>query len=106
MDINVKDFQRSMAKCADEGKTIGRWSEPTITRIAQGLLSTLRDFGILQGGSQQEDRSRLPSPALFRCGDPRAFVRERGGVASCLRSRREISAMKTREAKQRIRWAG
>ena len=28
---------------------MGDWSEPTIVRIAQGLLSTLRDFGILQG---------------------------------------------------------
>src|SRR5713101_4811771 len=49
LDINVKDFQRSVAKWADEGKTTGHWSEPTITRIAQGLLSALRDFGILQG---------------------------------------------------------
>jgi hypothetical protein len=49
MDITVKDFERSLAKWTDEGKTRGHWSEPTITRIAQGLLSTLRDFGILQG---------------------------------------------------------
>jgi hypothetical protein len=49
VDINVKDFQRPLAKWANEGKTTGRWSEPTIARIAQGLLSTLRDFGILQG---------------------------------------------------------
>ena len=49
VDINVKDFQRSLAKWSDEGKTSGHWSEPTIRRIAQGLLSTLRDFGILQG---------------------------------------------------------
>jgi hypothetical protein len=34
----------------DEGKTTGHWSEPTITRIARGLLSALRDFGVLQGG--------------------------------------------------------
>jgi hypothetical protein len=49
VDINVKDFQRPLAEWTDEGKTTGHWSEPTITRIAQGLLSALRDFGILQG---------------------------------------------------------
>ena len=31
------------------GKTTGHWSETTITRISQGLLSALRDFGVLQG---------------------------------------------------------
>ena len=49
VDINVRDFQRPLAKWVDEGKTTGHWSEPTITRVAQGLLSTLRDFGVLQG---------------------------------------------------------
>src|ERR1035437_9945489 len=49
VDINVHAFQRSLAKWVNEGKTTGHWSEPTITRIAQGLLSTLRDFGVLQG---------------------------------------------------------
>lgn len=49
VDINIQEFQRSLAKWVDEGKTTGHWSEPTITRIAQGLLSALRDFGVLQG---------------------------------------------------------
>ena len=49
MDINIQEFQRSLAKWVEEGKTTGHWSEPTITRIAQGLLSALRDFGVLQG---------------------------------------------------------
>ena len=49
MDIKVQDVQRRLAKWVDEGKTTGHWSEPTITRIAQGLLSALRDFGVLQG---------------------------------------------------------
>jgi hypothetical protein len=49
VDITVKDFERALGKWVDEGKTIGHWSEPTITRIAQGLLSALRDFGVLQG---------------------------------------------------------
>jgi len=49
VDINVHAFQQSLAKWVNEGKTTGHWSEPTITRIAQGLLSALRDFGVLQG---------------------------------------------------------
>ena len=49
VDIHVHAFQRSLAKWVDEGKTTGNWSEPTITRVAQGLLSALRDFGVLQG---------------------------------------------------------
>ena len=49
VDINLKDFERSLAKWVKEGKTTGHWSEATITRISQGLLSTLRDFGVLQG---------------------------------------------------------
>ncbi len=49
VDVSVKDFQRPLAKWTHEGKTAGHWSEPTIIRIAQGLLSALRDFGVLQG---------------------------------------------------------
>ena len=49
VDINVGDFKRQLAKWADEGKTQGHWSEITITRVAQELLATLRDFGVLQG---------------------------------------------------------
>src|SRR5438270_3670683 len=37
VDINVQDFQRPLAKWVEHGKTTGHWSEPTITRIAQGL---------------------------------------------------------------------
>ena len=49
VDINKQDFQRSLAKLVEEGETMGHWSESTITRISRGLLSTLRDFGVLQG---------------------------------------------------------
>ena len=49
VDVSVLDFERPLAKWVDEGKTQGHWSAPTITRIAQGLLSALRDFGVLQG---------------------------------------------------------
>jgi hypothetical protein len=49
VDVNVQNLQRTLAKWAGAGKTTGHWSEPTTTRVAQGLLSTLRDFGVLQG---------------------------------------------------------
>lgn len=48
-DIHADDLQRDLSKWASNGKTVGRWSEPTIRRIAQGVLSALRDFGVLQG---------------------------------------------------------
>jgi BrxA len=47
--IDVLEIQRPLKKWVDAGKTSGKWSEPTIIRIAQGLLSSLRDFGVLQG---------------------------------------------------------
>ena len=49
VDIHVPDFQRFLTQWVEEGKTTGHWSESTITRIAQGLLSAIRDFGVLQG---------------------------------------------------------
>jgi len=49
VDINLQDFQHSLANWVDEGKTTGHWSETTIIRAAQELLAALRDFGVLQG---------------------------------------------------------
>jgi bacteriophage exclusion system BrxA-like protein len=54
MDINVSDFHRPLTKWVDEGKTTGHWSEPTITRVVRGLLSALRDFGVLQGAVKKK----------------------------------------------------
>lgn len=48
-DINIQDFQPSLAKLVAKEETTGLWAESTLTRISQGLLSTLRDFGVLQG---------------------------------------------------------
>jgi len=45
-------------KWVDEEKTTGHWSNATITRIAQGLLSALRDFGMLQGPSTRRSLLR------------------------------------------------
>jgi hypothetical protein len=48
-DISVDEIQKTVARWVNEGKTTSTWSEHTISRVAQGLLSTLRDFGVLQG---------------------------------------------------------
>jgi len=47
--IDLLDIQRPLEEWTQAGKTSGQWSEPTTVRIAQGLLSALRDFGVLQG---------------------------------------------------------
>jgi hypothetical protein len=38
-----------IALWVSEGKTTSRWGDRTILRVTQGVLSTLRDFGVLQG---------------------------------------------------------
>jgi hypothetical protein len=49
VDIDVLDLQTTLAGWVAEGRTTGHWGESTIMRVAQGLLATLRDFGVLQG---------------------------------------------------------
>lgn len=49
IDIEIADLQRVLGDWVAQGKTKGEWSQETIGRVAQGLLSTLRDFGVLQG---------------------------------------------------------
>lgn len=53
-DIDVLDLQKPLRKWRNEGKTTGEWSDATIMRIAQGLLSTLRDFGVLRGAVNKQ----------------------------------------------------
>jgi hypothetical protein len=48
-EVAIQDILTPLARWVAEGKTAGYWSEPTRVRIAQGLMATLRDFGILQG---------------------------------------------------------
>lgn len=48
-DIRVWDVEQALRKWIEEGKTSGAWGNNTIRRVTQGLLSTLRDFGVLQG---------------------------------------------------------
>lgn len=48
-DLDVNEFTSAIRKWVGEGRTSSRWSEPTTVRVVQGLLATLRDFGVLQG---------------------------------------------------------
>jgi hypothetical protein len=48
-DVGVPEVQRTLAKWVQQGKSKANWSEPTVIRISQGLLSALRDFGVLAG---------------------------------------------------------
>jgi Putative inner membrane protein (DUF1819) len=48
-DIDPGEIRRALSTWVAEGKVGGEWSENTMARVAQGLLSALRDFGILQG---------------------------------------------------------
>ncbi len=52
-DVTVGDIQAVITRWVTEGKTAGSWSEYTVLRVARGLLSTLRDFGVLQGAAHK-----------------------------------------------------
>ncbi len=102
VDISVPAFQRSLAQWVEEGKTTGHWSASTITRIAQGLLSALRDFGVLQGAVNKKIapafvpieafaylvfylKQHQPSGAkLIELPDWKLFFLPRDGVERCL----------------------
>jgi hypothetical protein len=48
-DVSIEDFQRPIMHWVDEGKMTTRWSAETTLRVVQGIMATLRDFGVLQG---------------------------------------------------------
>jgi len=48
-EVSVEDIRAPLAHWVAEGKTADHWAEPTLVRVAQGLMATLRDFGVLQG---------------------------------------------------------
>jgi hypothetical protein len=79
-DIDVDEARRHLAKFVAEGRTMGEWSEDTTRRVAQGLLSTLRDFGVLRGAVH-----KLLAPAYLSI---EAFAY----VAFCLKRRQPSGA--------------
>ena len=49
MEIDVHEIESALRKWVEEGKTSAPWGDSTVRRVTQGVLSTLRDFGVLQG---------------------------------------------------------
>lgn len=49
LEVDIKYIESILRSWVEQGKTVGHWREITVTRIAQSALSTLRDFGLLQG---------------------------------------------------------
>src|SRR5260370_38555472 len=52
-DVSTRNIQRALWQWVGEGKTGGAWGNYTVERITRGLLSTLRDFGILTGAAKK-----------------------------------------------------
>ena len=59
-DLPMDEVVRLLQEWVDMGRTTTRWSEETILRVGQGLLTTLRDFDILTGAVNK----RLNPPPL------------------------------------------
>jgi len=49
MEIEGVEIESALKRWVEEGKTLAPWGDSTIRRVTQGVLSTLRDFGVLQG---------------------------------------------------------
>lgn len=63
--VRTEDVARWLEEQVAAGRAERAWSEVTIRRLAQGLLSTLRDFGVLQGkATKRIAPAYLPTPAF------------------------------------------
>ncbi|MFZ3059099.1 MAG: BrxA family protein [Candidatus Methanoperedens sp.] len=47
--ITTKSAQKYIQKLSEEGKTTSKWSETVCNRVTRNILTTLRDFHILDG---------------------------------------------------------
>lgn len=52
----VEVVHQKISTWVAEGQTTQQWSEGTIRRVAQGVMATLRDFGILEGKANKSLR--------------------------------------------------
>ena len=48
-EVSVTEVHRVIRQWVTAGKTTSIWNDCTLRRVVQGLLSALRDFGVLQG---------------------------------------------------------
>jgi len=53
-NVKTVDVRSKLLEWVAEGKMSGQWSADTADRVAQGLLATLRDFGILKGAVKKQ----------------------------------------------------
>lgn len=111
VDVDVADFEKAVVKWVNEGKTTTKWSDNTILRVIQGLLSTLRDFGVLQGASKKRIaptfvpieafaylafylKQRQPSAAkLLELADWKLFFLPREGVERSLIEAQQLNLL-------------
>jgi len=64
-DLPLEAVIRAIRNWIAEGKTTTPWKEQTIERVAQGVMATLRDFGVLQGAAHKQIAPvYLPTPAF------------------------------------------
>jgi hypothetical protein len=76
--VDVQSVSAWLADLAAQGKTVP-WTEATRTKVAQGLLAALRDFGILTGSVRKELAPASLTPAGFGYA---AFRLNEAGVSS------------------------
>jgi AcrR family transcriptional regulator len=64
-EVTVNDIEERLSDWVQQGRTMGKWSGATTRRVAEGLLATLRDFGILRGNRTKVIRPmNLPAAAF------------------------------------------
>jgi hypothetical protein len=64
-DLPVQVAVHAVRNWVAEGKTTTPWNDRTIERVAQGLMATLRDFGVLQGAvNKRLTPVYLPTPSF------------------------------------------
>lgn len=59
-EVDVWAMERWVREQVAAGRTAGPWGDETVTRVAQGIMATLRDFGVLRGSVAK----RLAPPYL------------------------------------------
>jgi len=63
--VSVTEVHRTLRQWVMAGKTTSTWNDGTLRRVVQGLLSALRDFGVLQGAvNKRIAPAYLPLPAF------------------------------------------
>jgi len=63
--VSVAEVHRTLRQWIMAGKTTSNWNDGTLRRVVQGLLSALRDFGVLQGAvNKRIAPAYLPLPAF------------------------------------------